>query len=248
MATVQLGKIKQVWRGTYISSATYAVDDFVAYTDSGITSTYIAIAASSNTNQQVPSTSGTATANYWEYVAKGVANPIPTQSSSTNGKALVSDGTNASWGTAGKLLNVSEISNNGRTARSNSSTYDMVSGTFTQVGASSKFVVWGSCWWREHQSGEIRYLLYYGPQGGMQNTDEGRSGYTYTAQGHRFAGQGLWYFTGNSSAGTKEILWREHANDNSSQRSGSVFNPNNSSDDSRLAQQVSNLVIMEFAA
>ena len=71
MATIDLGKIKQVWRGTYSSSNTYAVDDLVAYTDSGITSTYIAIAASSNSNQQVPSTSGTATANYWEYVAKG---------------------------------------------------------------------------------------------------------------------------------------------------------------------------------
>ena len=73
MATVQLGKIKQVWRGTYNSNNTYAVDDLVAYTDSGITSTYIAIAASSSSNQQVPSTSGTATANYWEYVAKGTA-------------------------------------------------------------------------------------------------------------------------------------------------------------------------------
>ena len=124
MATIDLGKIKQVWRGTYSSSNTYAVDDLVAYTDSGITSTYIAIAASSNSNQQVPSTNGTATANYWEFVAKGVADPVPTQSgqsgkflttngsaaswataipsqSGNAGKALLTDGTTASWGAAG---------------------------------------------------------------------------------------------------------------------------------------------------
>ena len=63
MATIDLGKIKQVWRGTYNSANSYTADDLVAYTDSGITSTYIAIAASDSSNQQVPSTSGTATAN-----------------------------------------------------------------------------------------------------------------------------------------------------------------------------------------
>ena len=173
MATIDLGKIKQVWRGTYNSANSYSADDLVAYTDGGITSTYIAIAASDNNNQQVPSTSGTATANYWEYVAKGVVNPIPTQSSATNGKALISDGTNASWGTAGKLLNVTEIANSSRTALSSQTTFDMVQGTFTQVGASSKFVVWGSNWWRGSASGEVRYILYYGPQGGMANIDEG---------------------------------------------------------------------------
>ena len=66
MATIDLGKIKLVWRGTYNSSNSYTADDLVAYTDGGITSTYIAIGASDNSNQQVPSTGGTATANYWE--------------------------------------------------------------------------------------------------------------------------------------------------------------------------------------
>ena len=244
MATIQLGKIKQVWRGTYNNSTAYTVDDLVEYTDSGITSTYICVA---NSTGNAPSSSGTAHAS-WNYVAKGVADPIPTQSSSTNGKALVSDGTNASWGTAGKLLNVSEVTNHTRTSRSNQGTYDMVSGTFTQVGASSKFVVWGNGFWRGDAAGEIRYLLYYGPQYSMSIMDEGRSGYSYVGQSHRFMCSGLFYFTGNSSTGTKEILWREHANDNSSQRTGGVHNPNNG-DDSRLpANHTTNLVIMEFAA
>jgi len=97
MATIDLGKIKQVWRGTYNNSTAYTVDDLVEYTDSGITSTYICVV---NSTGNAPSSSGTAHAS-WNYVAKGVANPLPTQSSSTNGKALVSDGTNASWGSGG---------------------------------------------------------------------------------------------------------------------------------------------------
>ena len=97
MATLDLGKIKQVWRGTYNNSTAYTVDDLVEYTDSGITSTYICVADSTG---NAPSSSGTAHAS-WNYVAKGVADPLPVQSSSTNGKALVSDGTNATWGQSG---------------------------------------------------------------------------------------------------------------------------------------------------
>ena len=52
MATVNLGKIKLKWRGTWSSGGTYAIDDVVEYTDGSVTSSYIAIAASSN---QAPS-------------------------------------------------------------------------------------------------------------------------------------------------------------------------------------------------
>jgi len=97
MATIDLGKIKQVWRGTYNNSTAYTVDDLVEYTDTGITSTYICVA---NSTGNAPSSGGSAHAS-WNYMAKGVANPLPTQSSSTNGKALVSDGTNVSWGSGG---------------------------------------------------------------------------------------------------------------------------------------------------
>jgi hypothetical protein len=244
MATIDLGKIKQVWRGTYNNGTAYTVDDLVAYTDSNITSTYICVA---NSTGSAPSSSGTAHAS-WNYVAKGVAGPIPSQSGNS-GRALITNGSTASWGTAGKLLNVTEIANGTRAARVSQQTYDMVTGTFTQVAASSKFVVWGSVWWRGDASGEIRYILYYGPNGNMANIDETRSGYAYTNQGHRFFGQGLWYFTGNSSAGTKQILWREHSNDNANERSGQVHNPTNS-DDSRISSggHTTNLVIMEFAA
>ena len=94
MATIDLGKIKQVWRGTYNNSTAYVVDDLVAYTDSNITSTYICVA---NSTGNAPSSSGTAHAS-WNYVAKGVVDPIPSQSGNT-GKGLTTNGSAISWGT-----------------------------------------------------------------------------------------------------------------------------------------------------
>ena len=76
MATIDLGKIKLVWKGTYNNSTAYTVDDVVEYTDSGITSTYICVA---NSTGNAPSSRGTAQAS-WNYMAKGVADPLPSQS------------------------------------------------------------------------------------------------------------------------------------------------------------------------
>ena len=94
MATIDLGKIKQVFRGTYNNATAYAVDDLVVFTDTNITSTYICTTASTGNN---PSSGGTAHAN-WAYVAKGVADPIPTQSGQS-GKYLTTNGSALSFGT-----------------------------------------------------------------------------------------------------------------------------------------------------
>jgi len=69
MATIDIGKIKQVWRGTYASGTAYTPDDVVEYTDSGIVSSYICVA---NTTGNAPSSSGTAHGS-WNYLAKGGA-------------------------------------------------------------------------------------------------------------------------------------------------------------------------------
>ena len=101
MATIDLGKIKQVWRGTYNNSTAYVVDDLVAYTDSNITSTYICVA---NSTGNAPSSSGTAHAS-WNYVAKGVVDPIPSQTGNA-GKFLKTDGTNLSYDSAGGWVKI----------------------------------------------------------------------------------------------------------------------------------------------
>jgi len=93
MATIDLGKIKQVFRGTYNNATAYVPDDLVVFTDNNITSTYICTTASTGNN---PSSGGTAHAN-WAYVAKGVADPIPSQSGNS-GKVLKTNGSALSWG------------------------------------------------------------------------------------------------------------------------------------------------------
>ena len=94
MATIDLGKIKQVFRGTYNNATAYVPDDLVVFTDTGITSTYICTTATTGNN---PSSGGTAHAN-WAYIAKGVADPIPSQSGQS-GKFLKTNGSTLSFDT-----------------------------------------------------------------------------------------------------------------------------------------------------
>ena len=67
MATIDLGKIKLVWRGTYDASTAYTVDDVVQHTDSGLTSSFICTTASTG---NAPSTGGSVHSS-WAYLAKG---------------------------------------------------------------------------------------------------------------------------------------------------------------------------------
>ena len=140
MATIDLGKIKQVWRGTYNNGTAYVVDDLVAYTDGQITSTYICVA---NSTGNAPSSSGTAHAS-WNYVAKGVADPIPSQSGNS-GKVLKTDGSSISWGTdqGGKLLNSTSLTTTSATHTTSSSFGDALgfSLSITPSASSSKILI-----------------------------------------------------------------------------------------------------------
>ena len=66
--TVDVGKIKLVWRGTYAGATAYEVDDLVLYDDGSTISSYICVADSTG---NVPSTSGTVDTDYWNLAAKG---------------------------------------------------------------------------------------------------------------------------------------------------------------------------------
>ena len=106
MATIDLGKIKQVFRGTYDNSTAYVPDDLVVFTDTNITSTYICTTASTGNN---PSSGGTAHAN-WAYVAKGQA----TSPTTTQGDIIVrgvSADQRLAIGAAGKALVVNSSAN-----------------------------------------------------------------------------------------------------------------------------------------
>ena len=107
MATVNLGKIKLKWRGTWSSGGSYTADDVVEYTDGTVTSSYIAVASSSN---QTPSTGGTVNSSYWNYAAKGQASSPTT----TQGDLIVrgaSADERLAIGAAGKVLKVNSSAN-----------------------------------------------------------------------------------------------------------------------------------------
>ncbi len=107
MPTIDLGKIKLKWRGTWSSGGAYTIDDVVEYTDGSVTSSYIAVAASSN---QAPSTGGTANSSYWNFLAKGQA----TSPTTTQGDLIVrgaSADERLAIGAAGKALKVNSAGN-----------------------------------------------------------------------------------------------------------------------------------------
>ena len=139
MATIDLGKIKQVWRGTYNNGTAYTVDDLVSYTDGTITSTYICVA---NSTGNAPSSGGTAHAS-WNYVAKGVVDPIPSQSGNS-GKFLKTNGSALSFDTAGKILQIKKNAFAPGTVTGTGNTFHDVTGgniDITPVAAGSKFLL-----------------------------------------------------------------------------------------------------------
>ena len=156
MATIDLGKIKQVFRGTYNNATAYAVDDLVVFTDGSVTSTYICTTASTGNN---PSSGGTAHAN-WSYVAKGQAtSPTTTQGDlivrgasadarlaiGTAGQALKvnSSANGLEYGTAGRILQVVQVVKDDVFSTTSSSYVDVTGLTIniTPIKANSNILV-----------------------------------------------------------------------------------------------------------
>tara|TARA_B100001989_G_scaffold16283_1_gene10084 strand:- start:1477 stop:1989 length:513 start_codon:yes stop_codon:yes gene_type:complete len=100
MATIDLGKVKLVWRGTYSGSFNYVPDDVVYYVDSSIGSSYICVA---NSTGNAPSSGGSLHAS-WNYLAKG-QNVSSTSLKDGSGNVIVQASASAVTVTAGKHLN-----------------------------------------------------------------------------------------------------------------------------------------------
>ena len=103
MATIDLGKIKPVWKGDWAGSTAYEKNDMVL---NGVNS-YICTTAHTSSG-----TFSSDTAN-WDVMAYGAE--LPAQSGQT-GKALVTDGTNLSWGNGGSLVPLATHRVSGTTA------------------------------------------------------------------------------------------------------------------------------------
>ncbi len=159
MATIDLGKIKFNWRGTYAGGTAYVPDDVVYYMDGSVGSSYMCVA---NTTGNAPSSGGTLHAS-WEYLAKGQAtSPTTTQGDlivrgasaderlaiGAAGKALkVNASANGlEYGTAGRILQLvtTEISDTKSVSGTNQQNFVDIPGinvTITPTVASSKIHV-----------------------------------------------------------------------------------------------------------
>ena len=100
--TVDVGKIKLVWRGTYNNSTAYEIDDLVVYDDGSTISSYICVA---ETTGNVPSTTGTVNTTYWNISAKGSS---ASAAGGVDGQIQLKDGT----GFGSDSLFVFDTSNN----------------------------------------------------------------------------------------------------------------------------------------
>jgi len=114
MATIDLGKIAFVNKGTYNNSTTYEKNDLVQFTDGGLLSTYLYIDSTAQSGQ-APSSSGTA-GSRWVYFAKGGAAGTDVGTTlTTQGDILYRDGSGLQRlpkGAAGEVLKI----NSGATA------------------------------------------------------------------------------------------------------------------------------------
>jgi hypothetical protein len=110
MATIDLGRLGFVNKGTYNNSTTYEKNDLVQFTDGGILSTYLYIDSTAQSGQ-APSSSGTA-GSRWVFFAKGVADAV---ASAGNNKILVTDGSGnlspLAIGSASQVLKVNSGAN-----------------------------------------------------------------------------------------------------------------------------------------
>ena len=111
MATIDLGKIKLVWRGTYAGGTAYTVDDVVQHTDSGLTSSFI---CTTNSTGNAPSTGGSVHSS-WAYLAKGgVAGTDVGTTLTTQGDILYRAGSGLqrlAKGTAAQVLKMNSAAN-----------------------------------------------------------------------------------------------------------------------------------------
>ena len=156
MATIDLGKIKFNWRGTYAGGTAYVPDDVVYYMDGSVGSSYMCVA---NTTDNAPSSGGTTHAS-WEYLAKGQAtSPTTTQGdiivrgASADGRLAIgsagqalkvnSSANGLEYGTAGGVLQVKSASLTTPQTISSSSHVDITgcSVTITPSSSSNKILV-----------------------------------------------------------------------------------------------------------
>ena len=247
MAIIDLGKVSITWRGTYAGGTAYTPKDAVYYNGTS----YICTA---NTTGNLPTDTS-----YWNKMAEGgdVATTLTTQGdvlyrdgsglqrlgAGTNGQFLTSGGTgaNVSWTTAdaGKTLGVTQYSSATRTSLPNQDTYNFFDTNYTQIKANSKLIIDINLIGHTNNNGAVNFDFEYDG-----TTYSGFGNYTYTAQAQIHSMTYRRMIDGASSTGAKNFKYQyDHATSQGSPFS--IWNPN-ATDDNRLQQTVSTLIITEM--
>ena len=180
MATIDLGKIKLVWKGTYAAGTAYTPDDVVEYTDTGITSSYICTA---NSTGNAPSSGGTAHGS-WAYMAKGTTGtPTTTRgdiiyrgasadarlAKGSSGQVLTMGANDPSWAAAaggGKVLQVKQSYTNNEyqvNCGTTPTNWSNLNTSITPTSASSRIIVhvtFGCCQFYVHSALGYGRIVY----------------------------------------------------------------------------------------
>jgi len=255
MATIDLGKIKLVWRGTYAGGTAYTVDDVVQHTDGGITSSFI---CTTNSTGNAPSTGGSVHGS-WAYLAKGSGDAtLTTQGdvlyyggsglarlgAGTSGQFLKTQGAgaNPAWGdVVSKVLSVSNYENSTRSSLSTGSPVDLWTGTHTITKANSDLIVMVTLHFHSSSAGNMGFRFIY------DGTNyDGRIGHMYVGQPHQLLSTHNFYIANaSSSTGSKNWKIQYLAANGQANKPADVFNPT-SSDDARTVTTVSSIIFQEI--
>lgn len=238
MATIDLGRIKPVWQGTWAGSTAYEVEDIVRH---GV-DTYICTTA--HTSDATTFSNDSAN---WETMAQGA--DIPSQSGQA-GKALVTDGTSLSWGNGGLIVKATRYYNNTRIAHSNSASTRIYNINFTKQSSSDETYIHVQAGWTQYGTAADFCGLYCDMDDTYYGTTDSWAflGCGYSDNGEQNVGWINKYFdfaSLDAGSHTVNVGWRARNND-AGNRPGSVWNPN-AADDSRCHQTGFHMLITEIA-
>ena len=260
MATIDLGKIKFNWRGTYAGGTAYVPDDVVYYVDGSVGSSYMCVA---NTTGNAPSSGGTPHAS-WQYLAKGQATSPTTnqgdiivRGASADGRLAIgsagqalkvnSSGNGLEYGSAAIVKKIHSFEYATRTGGNNSAgvnQFTWTSGFQPLDPVNNSFWIDGSVPINSANQDYCGFGLRFERSGGSTNDFNGYGvQYVDQSQSHMsFMGYNFVYSGNFDGAGTYTIYHRSY----SSSSHVDSFAPN-STDDNRLnAQTRGFLQIIEF--
>ena len=260
MATIDLGKVKLVWRGTYSGSFNYVPDDVVYYVDGSVGSSYICVA---NSTGNAPSSGGSLHAS-WNYLAKGQStSPTTTQGdiivrgASADGRLAIgaagealkvnSAGNGLEYGSAAVIKKIHSFEYSQRTGGNNSAgvnQFTWTSGFQPLDPVNNSFWIDGSVPVNAANQDYCGFGLRFERSGGSLNDFNGYGvQYADVSQSHMsFQGYNFVYSGNFDGAGTYTIYHRTY----SGSSHVDAFAPN-STDDNRLnAQTRGFLQIIEF--